>query len=187
MGDAEEMDRTPGTAVRKLLATFLAGAVLIACSPRQAHAPQGVSAPQAANFVRDDLDHHPIELKQLRGKVVLLNFWATWCGPCLTEIPEFIQWQRELGPREFRVIGVSMDDSKSDVIAMAEKMPFNYPVVMGDEELARSYGGVLRIPISFQIDRDGRIAQRYQGVKLPKLHADILALLNRKPGATPAQ
>jgi peroxiredoxin len=181
------MDCAPDTAVRELLATFLAGAVLIACSPRQVPAPQGVTAPQAANFVRDDLDHHRIELKQLRGKVVLLNFWATWCGPCMTEVPKFIQWQRELGPREFQVIGVSMDDSKSDVIAMAEKMPFNYPVVMGDEELARSYGGVFGIPISFLIDRDGRIAQRYQGVKLPKLHADILALLNSKHGVTPLQ
>jgi len=106
------------------------------------------------------------------------------CSQCRAK---FIQWQRELGPREFQVIGVSMDDSKSDVIVMAEKMSFNYPVVMGDEELARSYGGILGIPISFLIDLDGRIAQRYQGVKLPKLHADILALLNSKPGATPAQ
>jgi len=146
-------------------------------------AQTGVSASivnrTAPNFSRVDLSHRKIELRFFRGKIVLLNFWATWCAPCLTEIPTFTEWQTQYGAEKFQVIGVSMDDAASEVIATIPKMKFNYPVLMGDEHLGVAYGGVLGLPVTYLIDRDGKIRARYQGAAdLIRIKGDIQKLLN---------
>jgi thiol-disulfide isomerase/thioredoxin len=99
----------------------------------------------------------------LRGKVVLLNFWATWCGPCLAEIPQFARWQRDDAGRGLQVIGVSMDDDAAPVRVAYQKYHLNYPVVMGDEQLGELFGGVYGLPLTLLIGRDGRIRARLQG------------------------
>jgi cytochrome c biogenesis protein CcmG/thiol:disulfide interchange protein DsbE len=134
----------------------------------------GHSAP---NFSRADLSHRKIVLSSYRGKVVLLNFWATWCGPCLTEMPTFAEWQKQYGSGNFQVIGISMDDTTPDVIATASRLKLNYPVLMGDEYLGADYGGVLGLPVTFLIDRDGKIRGRYQGDSLTRINSDIRNLL----------
>jgi cytochrome c biogenesis protein CcmG/thiol:disulfide interchange protein DsbE len=134
----------------------------------------GHSAP---NFSRPDLSHRKIVLSSYRGKVVLLNFWATWCEPCLTEMPTFVEWQKQYGSRNFQVIGISMDDAAPEVIATVSRLKLNYPVLMGDEYLGADYGGVLGLPVTFLIDRDGKIQARYQGTSLPRIHRDIQNLL----------
>jgi cytochrome c biogenesis protein CcmG, thiol:disulfide interchange protein DsbE len=131
----------------------------------------------APNFSRLDLTHRKIVLSSYRGKIVLLNFWATWCEPCLTEMPTFVQWQRQYGPRNFQVIGISMDDAAPEVIATVSRLKLNYPVLMGDEYLGADYGGVLGLPVTFLIDRDGKIQARYQGTSLTHVHSDIQNLL----------
>jgi cytochrome c biogenesis protein CcmG/thiol:disulfide interchange protein DsbE len=134
----------------------------------------GHSAP---NFSRADLSHRKIVLSSYRGKVVLLNFWATWCGPCLTEMPTFAEWQKQYGSGNFQVIGISMDDATPEVIATVSRLKLNYPVLMGDEYLGADYGGVLGLPVTFLIDREGKIRARYQGDSLTRINRDIQNLL----------
>jgi cytochrome c biogenesis protein CcmG/thiol:disulfide interchange protein DsbE len=120
----------------------------------------GMRAPE---FVRSDLDGKRIDLASYRGKVVLVDFWATWCAPCLVEIPRLIEMQKRYGAQGFQVIGVSMDDGVEAVRRMPKRYAFDYPVVMGDARLGERYGGVLGLPVQFLVGRDGRIVRRYDG------------------------
>jgi len=131
----------------------------------------------APNFSRRGLDHRKIVLSSYRGKVVILDFWATWCEPCLAEMPTFVEWQKQYGSENFQVIGISMDDATPEVIATVSRLKLNYPVVMGDEYLGAAYGGVLGLPVTFLIDRDGKIRARYQGASLTQINSDIQNLL----------
>jgi thiol-disulfide isomerase/thioredoxin len=137
--------------------------------------PVGMQAPHT---VRPDVYGKPFDSSVFNGKVILVNFWATWCGPCRIEIPKFIEWQKELGPKGLQVVGVSMDDTADAVRTAAKQLQFNYPLIMADAALAKSYGGVLGLPVTFLINRDGQIVHRYEGAKLPELRADIVALLD---------
>jgi thiol-disulfide isomerase/thioredoxin len=132
----------------------------------------------APDFVREDLDKQKISLSAYRGKVVLLNFWATWCAPCLSEMPRFAEWQQKYGPRGLQIVGVSMDDAEAPVRATYRKLKLNYPVVIGDEKLGGSYGGILGLPVSFLIDRDGKIRFQHEGeISLDTLERQIRELL----------
>lgn len=135
----------------------------------------------APDFSRADLSNKKVNLSTYRGKVVLLNFWATWCAPCLVEIPRFAEWQKELGGEGFQVLGISMDDSAAPVRTAYQKYRMNYPVVMGDAKLGEIYGGVFGLPVTFLIDRKGKIRFRHQGaVHLDTLHHEVEELL-REP------
>lgn len=134
----------------------------------------------APDFTRTDLTGKALSLKSYRGKLVLLNFWATWCGPCLTEIPTFATWQNTYGAAGLQIVGVSMDDDSAPVKRAYEKYHLNYPVAMGDARLGESFGGVLGLPLSYLIDADGRIVDRYQGeLDLPQLESKIKSFLTR--------
>ena len=143
--------------------------------------PHNLVGHPAPGFSRQDLQNHAVDLNAYRGKVVLLNFWATWCGPCLTEIPHFAEWQHQYGPNGLQVIGVSMDDSDSPVRAANARRKLDYPIVMGDERLGAAYGDVLGLPVTFLIDTEGRVRARYQGAsQLSSMQRQIEALLPRK-------
>jgi peroxiredoxin len=118
---------------------------------------------RAPEFARKDLAGKSVDLKNFRGKVVLLNFWATWCAPCQLEMPAFAAWQRQYGPDGLQVIGISMDDDATPVVGLVAKLKLNYPVLMGDANLGRQYGGVLGLPLTYLIDRDGVLRARFQG------------------------
>lgn len=117
----------------------------------------------APQFVRTDLNHRRLDLRAYRGKIVLLSFWATWCAPCQLEMPRFVAWQNQYGPRGLQIIGISMDDDPAAASSLVEKLKLNYPVVMGDEKLGQSYGGVMGLPITFLIDSHGKVQAQYQG------------------------
>jgi len=109
-------------------------------------------------------DQKMVDINKLRGKAVLVNFWATWCGPCVQEIPSLISLQKEFGPQGLEVIGVSMDQNgEGPVQKLIEKTGINYPVVMGDAKIAREFGGVFGIPASFLIDQSGTVRKRFNG------------------------
>lgn len=127
--------------------------------------PQAASqVPIAPDFSLTQLDGTPLRLSDYRGKVVLLDFWASWCAPCREEIPRFIEWQRRYGDQGLQVIGVSMDDGIEPVRKFSRDFKMNYPVALGDQELATRYGGILGLPVNIVIGRDGKIVSKHVGM-----------------------
>jgi cytochrome c biogenesis protein CcmG, thiol:disulfide interchange protein DsbE len=161
-----------------------AGALLailaLAGSPRCATpSPTSMLHKSAPEFVRDDIHGQRVDLASFRGRVVLLTFWATWCAPCQIEMPHFVQWQQDRGPQGFQVIAISMDDDAAPVLSLTRKRNVNYPVIMGDGQLAALYGGILGLPVTFLIDRHGEIAAVFKGeTRVKRIHAELLKLLN---------
>jgi thiol-disulfide isomerase/thioredoxin len=134
---------------------------------------------EAPEFVRRDLAGQSINLARLHGKVVLLNFWATWCAPCQIEMPVFARWQQQYGPQGLAVVGISMDDDAAPVRTAIQKLHIHYPVAMGDAALGQRYGGVLGLPYTFLIDRNGIVRAEFQGeVDLTKIEASLKNLLS---------
>ena len=145
-----------------------------------ARQPQESIHPTAPIFVRTDLTGHEINLKRYRGKVVLLNFWATWCEPCRLELPKFGAWHRRYGGDGFAVIAVSMDDTNAPVRRTVRRMRLDFPVLMGDAKLGEAYGGVLGLPVSFLIDRNGRIVAKIRGeADMDALESQVKTLVDR--------
>ena len=142
----------------------------------------------APNFTLRELDGQSLELSSLRGKVVLLDFWATWCDPCRDEIPQFVKLQNQYGPQGLQIVGISIDDSADPVRKFYQEFHMNYPVVMGDAKTGELYGGVLGLPIAFVIDRDGRIYKKHIGATSPEVfESEIQKLLASAPGRNVAQ
>jgi cytochrome c biogenesis protein CcmG/thiol:disulfide interchange protein DsbE len=149
--------------------------IVVADTPAR---PAGTLNTIAPDFMRTDLSGRPLQLEQFRGRVVLLNFWATWCGPCITEIPVFSRWQRRYGDAGLRVIGVSMDDDETAVKRFVAKHNVSYPILMGDAKLGQSFGGVFGLPQSFLIDAHGRIVLRSVGEpNMEELRSQIESLI----------
>ena len=126
------------------------------------------------------LDGTPLRLSSYRGKVVLLDFWATWCDPCREETPHFVELQREYADRGLQIIGVSMDDTPDPVRDFYQQFHMNYPVVMGDARTGEAYGGVLGLPIAFLLDREGLIVVKHMGPRQAQtFDLEIAALLSQ--------
>jgi len=131
---------------------------------RTAQKPKPTASGNASpEFTVTDIDGKKRSLSDYRGKVVLLDFWATWCTPCRAEIPHFVEMQQKYGPQGFQVVGISMDDDAKPVKEFYRQFNMNYPVAVGDDKLAQSFGGVLGLPVNFIIDREGRIHAKYLG------------------------
>jgi cytochrome c biogenesis protein CcmG/thiol:disulfide interchange protein DsbE len=119
----------------------------------------------APEFALQDANGQTVKLSDFKGKVVLLDFWATWCGPCKIEIPWFIEFQRKYKDQGFTVIGVSLDeDGWKAVKPFIEQSKMNYPVLIGSDELASKFGGVDVLPTTFVIDKQGQIIATHQGL-----------------------
>lgn len=171
---------------RSLLAVALLSASLWtgACNKPVAPAPGGKAAKGSAapEFALKDADGRTVNLADYKGKVVLLNFWATWCGPCKIEIPWFMEFEKQYKDRGFAVLGVSMDEGGwEDVKPFLAKQPLNYRVLLGDPKTADLYGGVASLPTTFVIDRGGRITSTHVGlVSKSDYQNDIDRLLEQK-------
>jgi cytochrome c biogenesis protein CcmG/thiol:disulfide interchange protein DsbE len=134
---------------------------------------------KAPDFALRDADGKLVRLSDYRGKVVLLNFWATWCAPCRLEIPWFIEFQRKHKDRGLAVLGISMDEDGWEVVKpFIERLGVNYRILMGDDSVAQLYGGVDSLPTTFLIDREGRIASVHIGlVSKSRYEKDLAELL----------
>jgi thiol-disulfide isomerase/thioredoxin len=133
---------------------------------RSGPTPLVTKASAAPDFTLESLDGKSVRLSDLRGKAVLLNFWATWCGPCKIETPWLVELQNQYGLQGLQVIGIAMDDSgKEDIAKFAKDMGVNYPVLLGKEAVGDAYGGVPALPESFFIGRDGKIVDKIVGLK----------------------
>jgi len=142
------------------------------------HANPG-GLPVAPLFSLQDLDGAALNLADYKGKVVLLDFWATWCGPCRSEIPGFVDLQNRYRDQGFQVIGVSVDESAKPVRKFREQYRMNYPVAMCDRNVRQLYGGLSGIPTTLLIGRDGRVYSKVVGASadLGEFDQRIQALL----------
>lgn len=105
-----------------------------------------------------------VDIKDFRGKVVLVVFWATWCQPCMQEVPSLISLQKEFSPKGFSVIGLSVDqDGTAAVNRVISRTGMNYPVAMATSKITHDFGGIIGIPTAFMIDRNGNVVKRYTG------------------------
>jgi peroxiredoxin len=138
----------------------------------------------APDFELKDASGKVVRLSDFKGKVVLLDFWATWCGPCNIEIPWFTEFQRKYKDRGFEVVGVSMDDDGWKVInpfVAAKKI--NYRVLLGNDQTADLYGSIEALPTTFVIDREGKIASVHVGLSGKNEFEAAIEKLLDAPGA----
>ena len=131
------------------------------------------------NYTLKDMNGVDVKLSSFKGKVILLNFWATWCGPCKAEIPGFVELQKQY-PNDLVVLGLSVDDPVEKLKPYAAQYKINYPILvgLGREDIQDAYGPLWGIPVSFIIGRDGKICKKHMGIA-PKaqFEREIKALL----------
>ena len=162
-----------------LLTGFLIGCVIYGCSPARSAKAASLKPDSerhaAPDFALKDADGKTVRLSDYKGKVVLLDFWATYCGPCKVEMPWFVELQKQYGPQGFQIVGVSMDDdstSSKEIAKFADDLGVNYPILLGTESVGQSYGGVSVLPTTFFLDRDGKIIAREFGLQSRSVFVD---------------
>jgi thiol-disulfide isomerase/thioredoxin len=138
------------------------------------------NAKKAPDFELSDYMGKKVRLADYKGKVIFVNFWATWCGPCKYEIPMFVDLQQRYGAQGLSFLGISVDDPVEELKPFVDQYKMNYPVLvgLGREEVQEAYGPMLGIPVTVVVGRDGNLCTRYFGLR-PKdrFEADIKALL----------
>jgi peroxiredoxin len=122
--------------------------------------------PANLDFTLKDMNEKEVSLASYKGKVILLDFWATWCGPCKVEIPGFVEMQNTYGPKGFQVIGISIDDKAEQLKPFAAEFKMNYPVLqgLGRDDVTDALGPILGLPTTLVIGRDGRICAAHAGM-----------------------
>ncbi len=174
-----------------IVTMVLGGKVLSRHRIRPASALVGdVRGVQAPDFELVSLDGKKVRLSDLRGKAVVVNFWATWCPPCKVEMPWFVDLQKEHGKDGLVILGIAMDDSEPQKIAQfAGEMGVNYPVLLGTDKVAEQYGNVEYLPTTFYVDRQGKIASKAAGlISRAEIEKDVQSVLRSEPAnATSAQ
>ncbi|HHJ53014.1 MAG TPA: TlpA family protein disulfide reductase [Caldithrix abyssi] len=134
--------------------------------------------PMAPDFTLHDLNNNTVKLSDYRGKVVFVNFWATWCGPCRMEIPSFIELVDKYGKDGFVVLGIAVDPREFNKVPdFVQKMGMNYPVLLDETGVSNLYGGISSIPTTFVIDRQGRAVYRIVGSRPKNVFEEVITSL----------
>ena len=151
-----------------------------------AHASAGAcpanAKPAKLNFTLKDFTGKTVKLSDYKGKVILLDFWATWCEPCKLEIPWFAEFQSKYASRGFQAVGVSVDDTVEKLKPYVSKYKMNYPVLLGlnHDDIQNAYGPLWGIPLTALISRDGKICAKHSGISSKQnFQKEIEALLGR--------
>jgi thiol-disulfide isomerase/thioredoxin len=174
------------TLVLGLLATT---GLSVALSSQTTRATGGFICPSNAksanlNFTLEDLNGSDVRLGAYKGRVILLDFWATWCGPCKVEIPWFVDLQTRYGKQGLQVLGISVDDTIEKLKPYAAQFKMNYPVLqgLGRDEVLNAFGPMEGLPTTFVISRDGRICETHTGLSSKSsFETQIKALLPERP------
>jgi peroxiredoxin len=175
-------------AVRWLIAAVVAAGIAVWAAPPDDAAHESPAATQACDAKKKDavfdltlkdMDGRDVSLADYKGKVILLNFWATWCGPCVHEMPWFVDFQAKYGSKGFVALGVSTDDSPQDIKAFALEHKINYPLLVGRDspKVEEAYGPIWAIPVSIFIDRNGNICRRMTGISTREKFEQLIASL----------
>ena len=142
--------------------------VLVPSQP--APAIRGVAAPE---FELPDVDGAMVKLSDFKGKVVLVNFWATWCAPCEIETPWFVEFDKKYRESGLQIVGISLDeDGVEPVKEFMKKYSIEYKIVMGNEETAQNFGGVIGLPTSFIVDQEGKFYSMHRGLVSKDLYVE---------------
>jgi peroxiredoxin len=132
----------------------------------------------APDFTLPKVEGGSLSLSEFKGKVIILNFWATWCPPCRAEIPDFIELSNKYNKKGLVVIGVSLDKSGVNTVKQfMDSQKINYPIIMGNSKVTRDYGGIRGIPTTFIIDRKGNLRKKFQGLRSKKVFEDEIKKL----------
>lgn len=167
--------------MNKKAAVIIAAIALVAAVylHRRSNGPKASSSALPAPAITlTALSGNNVSPASYKGKVVLINFWAAWCTPCRAEIPQFMALQDKYGSRGLQSVGISLDDPEGELRVFCRESKLNYPIVMGNQKIAEAFGGVLGLPTTFLIGRDGLIHAKYEGATdFAKLEQKIAVLV----------
>jgi thiol-disulfide isomerase/thioredoxin len=136
--------------------------------------------PAKLDFTLKDVEGRDVTLDSFKGRVIVLDFWATWCGPCKVEIPHFIEFQDKYGPRGLQIVGISVDDTVDKLAPYVKDMKMNYTVLqgLGHDDVQDAYGPIMGIPVSVVISREGKVCATHTGLTGKEIfESEIKALL----------
>lgn len=156
-------------------------ALISGCMPQTNNNVEKVVNAPAKDFSLLNIDNKIVTLADFKDKIVILNFWATWCPPCQKEIPDFVSFYEKYQDKGVVIVGVAIDEEGVKVVKpFTEEYKMNYPVLIGNDKVVADYGGMVAVPTSFLIDKSGKICKRYLGFRsINEYQKDIDSLLKK--------